>query len=238
VILLIDGYILSYRVGFAYDDEPFGLARHRLGETIETICQELGSEDFELFITGKTNFRNDYAVTEPYKGNRTGKRPVHYDELREYMLEIGGKLVEGQEADDAIAIRATELGKYKCFIVSIDKDFDQVEGWHYNFVKKQQYYISATQGMLNFYMQFLTGDRIDNIIGVKGIGAVKAKKLLEDKTEREMFEVCVEKLGSEERAVENGILLWLRRYEGQIWTPPTKEEVNEEANEQEHTEGV
>jgi len=62
--------------------------------------------------------------------------------------------------------------------------------------------------------------------------------LLEGKTEREMFEICVEKLGSEERAVENGILLWLRRYEGQIWTPPTKEEVNEEEVKEEHTEGV
>ena len=72
----------------------------------------------------------------------------------------------------------------EAFIVSIDKDFDQVEGWHYNFVKKQQYYISKTQGLLNFYMQFLTGDRIDNIIGVKGIGAVKAKKLLEGNLRR------------------------------------------------------
>jgi 5'-3' exonuclease len=87
-------------------------------------------------------------------------------------------------------------------------------------------------------MQFLTGDRIDNIIGVKGIGAVKAKKLLEGKTEREMYEICVEKLGSEERAIENGILLWLRRHEGQIWTPPTKEEVNDKENKEEHSEGV
>ena len=237
MIALIDGDILTYRIGFSCNDESFGIARHRLGDTIETICEELGTEEFELFITGKGNFRNDYAVTEPYKGNRKGERPVHYDALREYMLEIGATLVEGEEADDAIAIRATELGD-ECWIVSIDKDFDQVKGWHYNFVKKQQYYISNMQGTLNFYMQFLTGDRIDNIIGVKGIGAVRAKKLLEGKTEREMFEICVEKLGSEERAVENGILLWLRRYEGQIWTPPTKEEVNEEAVKEEHTEGV
>lgn len=237
MIALIDGDILTYRVGFAYDDEDFALARHRLGETIQIICDELNTEKFELFITGKTNFRNDYAVTEPYKGNRKGKRPVHYDGLRDYMLEIGAVLCEGQEADDAIAIRATELGD-ECFIVSIDKDFDQVKGWHYNFVKKQQYYISNMQGMLNFYMQFLTGDRIDNIIGVKGIGAVKAKKLLEGKTEREMFEICAEKLGSEERAIENGILLWLRRYEGQIWTPPTKEEINVETIKEEHTKGI
>ena len=51
------------------------------------------------------------------------------------------------------------------------------------------------------------GDRIDNIIGVKGIGCVKAAKLLEDKTPRQMWEVCVEHLG-EERALENGRLLY------------------------------
>lgn len=238
MIALIDGDILTYRIGFSCNDESFGIARHRLGDTIQTICEELNTEEFELFITGKTNFRNDYAVTEPYKGNRSGDKPVHYDALREYMLEIGGVLVEGQEADDAIAIRATQIGGKEFCIVSIDKDFDQVRGWHYNFVKKQMYYISNMQGLLNFYMQFLTGDRIDNIIGVKGIGAVRAKKLLEGKTEREMFEICAEKLGSEERAIENGILLWLRRYEGQIWTPPTKEEVNEEEVKEERTEGV
>jgi hypothetical protein len=74
VIALIDGDILTYRIGFAYNDEGFALARHMLGETIQTICEELETEDFELFITGSTNFRNDYAVTEPYKGNRKGDR--------------------------------------------------------------------------------------------------------------------------------------------------------------------
>ena len=75
-------------------------------------------------------------------------------------------------------------------------------------------------------MQFLVGDRIDNIIGVKGIGPVKARKLLEDKTEREMFEVCVEELGSEERAIENGILLYLQRKEGEIWSPPSEDAIS------------
>jgi hypothetical protein len=154
VIALIDGDILTYRIGFAYNDEGFALARHMLGETIQTICEELKTEDFELFITGKTNFRNDYAVTEPYKGNRKGDKPVHYQELRDYMLEIGAVLVEEQEADDAIAIRATELGD-KCYMVSIDKDFDQIKGWHYNFVKKQQYYISKHKALSTFICSFL-----------------------------------------------------------------------------------
>jgi imidazole glycerol phosphate synthase subunit HisF len=62
-------------------------------------------------------------------------------------------LCEGQEADDAIAIAATEYGD-ECIMASIDKDFDQVPGWHFNFVKNERYYITEEQGRLNFYTQF------------------------------------------------------------------------------------
>ncbi len=71
-------------------------------------------------------------------------------------------------------------------------------------------------------MQFLTGDRIDNIVGVKGIGPVKANKLLTlaEGDEEQMFSICVEHLGYD-RAVENGRLLYLRRQENEIWNPPS-----------------
>jgi len=91
---------------------------------------------------------------------------------------------------------------------------------HYNFVKKELFYITKEEAVFNFYMQFLVGDVADNIKGVKGIGPKKAAKLLEDKTEYEMWAVCVEELGSEERALENGILLHLRREDDEIWQPP------------------
>lgn len=236
MIALIDGDILTYRIGWACEGEPFAIARHRLGDLVEQICNKLDTEDFELFITGKSNFRNDYAVTAPYKGNRKGEKPQHYQALRDYMLELGAILCEGEEADDVIAIAATKYGD-DSITVSIDKDFDQVKGWHYNFVKDDKYYIEEDEGLLNFYCQFLVGDRIDNIIGVKGIGPVKALKLLEGKTEQEMFNICVDKLGSVERAIENGRLLWLRRQEGQIWEPPS-ESTSEEENTQERTEGL
>ena len=177
-------------------------------------------------MTGSSNYRHDYAVTAPYKGNRKGEKPKHHGLLRDYLkFSWNGKVYEGIEADDAIAIDATELGD-ESVIVSLDKDFDQVQGWHYNFVKKEKYYITADEGLLNFYMQFLVGDRIDNIIGVKGIGPVKAKKLLEDQTEQEMFSTCVEQLGSEERARENGILLYLQRKPDEIWSPPHENAVS------------
>ena len=227
MIALIDGDILCYRIGFATQEESQDVAIRTMASFLEELVMfELNVSEWNTYLTGPTNFRNDYAITAPYKGNRKGEKPTHHGLLREYLeLSWAGTVTEGIEADDAIAIDATTYGD-ESIIVSLDKDFDQVQGWHYNFVKKDKYYVQADEGLLNFYMQFLVGDRIDNIIGVKGIGPVKARKLLEDKTEREMFEVCVEELGSEERAIENGILLYLQRKEGEIWSPPSEDAIS------------
>lgn len=228
MIALIDGDILCYRIGFATNEESEDVAIRTMASFLEDMLMfDLDCKEWRTYLTGKTNYRNDYAITAPYKGNRKGEKPVHHGLLREYLqFSWNGDVYEGIEADDAIAIEATKFGD-DSIIVSLDKDFDQVQGWHYNFVKKDKYYITHDEGLLNFYCQFLVGDRIDNIIGVQGIGPVKAKKLLEGKTEQEMFDICVEKLGSHERAVENGILLYLQRKEGEIWSPPNESPISE-----------
>ena len=224
---LIDGDMLCYRIGFACDKESASVAHKTMDKFLSDLVCHLPVTEWEVFLTGKDNFRNEYAVTVPYKGNRTElKKPVHLQSLREFLVNKWDATVsDGQEADDAIAIRATALGD-SSVIVSLDKDFDQVQGWHHNFVKDDTYYVTAEEGLLNFYCQFLTGDRIDNIIGVKGIGPVKAHKLLSTKvTEEDMFAVCVEHLGYD-RAVENGRLLYLRRKENELWMPPSSETVS------------
>jgi hypothetical protein len=221
-VALIDSDILCYRIGFACDNEDVSVAIKTMDKFVTDLITSLNITTWELFLTGKGNFRDEYAVTVPYKGNRTDKpKPVHIKALRQFLQdEWNASMSEGQEADDSIAIRATELGD-AAIIVSLDKDFDQVQGWHYNFVKEDMYYVTAEEGLLSLYKQFLTGDRIDNIVGVKGIGNVKAHKLLSElKTEEEMFAVCVEHLGYE-RAVENGRLLYLRRKENELWMPPS-----------------
>ena len=220
-VALIDADIICYRVGFASEDVDEALCLARVTELLHDIVYlDLKCDDYKAYITGKGNFRYDIAVTEPYKGNRKdAKRPVHYEAIRNHLQRLGAELVEGQEADDAVAIEASTNGGW---IVSIDKDLDQVEGWHYNFVKKEEYYIEEFEGLKNFYSQILTGDRIDNIIGLKGIGPVKAAKILADcKTEREMYDACVKAYdGNIERVTENAKLLWLRRTPNQTWYPP------------------
>lgn len=233
-MLIIDGDIICYRIGFSKESVDLASALQKVDNTITEIVWDLNDDNIYIYLTGKGNFRDEVAITAPYKGNRKGDKPEFYTEIREHLInEWEATVTEGIEADDAIAIMATHQFPHAT-IVSIDKDFDQVPGWHYNPVKKERYYIEEDEGLLNFYMQFLVGDRIDNILGVKGIGPVKARKLLEDKTEVEMFQKCVELLGYD-RAVENGKLLWLQRYEGEIWEPTYERSEYEEEVKQKDT---
>jgi len=218
---LIDADILNYRIGFATNTEAESVAIRTMAGFLEDLLLfDLPDvQTWELHLTGKKNFRNEIATTAPYKGNRKSEKPIHYHLLREYLEKAWGASVsDGIEADDVLAIRATELGDTS-IIVTLDKDLDQVVGWHYNFVKKNKYFIDKDEGLLNFYKQFLVGDAVDNIVGAKGIGAKKAEKLLADKSEIEMWETVVEILGYD-RAMENGHLLYMLRTFDDSWKPP------------------
>lgn len=218
---LIDADILVYRVGHVCNEEDVKVALAKTDAFLDNLFTLDLPDIFEyqLFLTGKDNFRFDKAVTAPYKGNRKeDSKPVHYEAIRKHMVKKWkAKVIDGREADDELAIE-----QYKGYlkhgnldhtvIVTLDKDLDQVAGWHYNFVKQDFYFIQPKQGDTLLFKQFLTGDRVDNIIGVKGIGAVKAGKLLDGVSNRGAWNIIVEKLGLE-RAIENGHLLYMLRHE-------------------------
>jgi len=221
--LLIDADMSCYAVAFSCKEEPLEVACKTLSSMIGDIIADLTTvEDttWTLFLSGASadNFRHDVAVTAPYKGNRPSEKPVHLQGLRDYLLkEWDAQLSVCQEADDDIATAAE--GDETAVIVSQDKDFDQCVGWRYNPRHKKLYEVTEESGKLWFYRQFLIGDGIDNIKGADGIGLVKSLKLLEDLTETQMWDVVVYELGRD-RALENGQLLHLRRYEGETWQPP------------------
>lgn len=233
MIALLDSDIFAYRAAASCEREDVKTAKRTLDGIVtdvllvgvDSIYKDCFVDKWELFLTGKNNFRYEIAKTAPYKGNRVNKpKPKHLQALREHLIaEWGAVVANGQEADDAISIRATELGD-DCVIVSVDKDLDQISGWHYNFVKRSGYYIEKTQALVKFYTQMLTGDSADNIIGIYGIGPVKAAKILDGVVdEEELYQKVLEAYeGDEDRVIENGQLLFLRRQEGQLWTPPKK----------------
>lgn len=225
MIALLDADILTYRIGYASNTENWNICRWRLDEFLENLLVfQLEVDDYEGWLTdGSNNFRNKIAKTLPYKGQRSAPKPVHYDALREYMQgEWGFKMETEQEADDAIGIRATELGD-KGIICTIDKDLDNIPGKHFNFVKGTLYDVSVSAAIRNFYRQILTGDRIDNVQGLRGVGPVKADRILGEGSDPiELYERVVKAYdGDTERVVENGQLLWIRTKPGEIWKPPS-----------------
>lgn len=220
---LVDADILVYRFGFASEGDPAEFALARLSEFLDNLYINLPVDEVEGYLTGKGNFRNEVAVTAPYKGTRKADKPYHFGLLREYMQKSWGFIeVEGIEADDKLGIEAYKHEPEETIIVSLDKDLDMIRGNHYNFVRDEQYVITEEQAIRNFYLQMLTGDKVDNIIGLAGIGPVKSKKMLADcKSEKEMYDVVLAAYDNNlDRVIENGRLLWILREEGQVWQPP------------------
>lgn len=226
---VVDSDFLVYKIGFSTEDVSESIAKARLTEWLEDfLFITLKVDVYDCHLTGKTNFRNDIAVTTPYKGNRVDlKKPKHYQALRDHLVKRHGAMISvNEEADDTVAIVATQRLD-NCWIVGQDKDLDQLQGWHYNPVRDERYYVDEFTAYKSFTTQLLTGDRIDNIPCLAGIGPKKAAKALQDaKTKEELLEAAwakYEELGhSMEYFIEQGQLLWLRRYEGQIWQPPNK----------------
>jgi hypothetical protein len=225
-IALVDADFLVYRIGFSTEDEPVGIAKARLTEWLEDfIYVNLKADEYKAWITGKSNYRYDIAKTVPYKGNRKDvKRPKHYEALREHLVKRHGAIITvGEEADDTVAIESIKLLD-NCWIVHVDKDLEQLQGWHYNPVRDEKYYVDEFKAYKSFCLQLLSGDRIDNIPCLAGIGPKKAEKALaEAKSKEELLEAAFTKyqeLGHTlEYFTEQGQLLWLRRYEGELWQP-------------------
>ena len=227
--LLVDGDIIAYRAAFSVGDLGYpweveakvdDLMDYVIGET---LVFSSGS-DYTTYLTGKNNFRHGIAVTAEYKGNRkSSSKPAMLPDARRYLVEsYRGKIINGQEADDAIAIEATRNDPDTTVVASVDKDMLQIPCWHFNFVTGAWTFVDEASGRKSFYKQILTGDAADNIKGIFKVGPVKADKILEGITEeKELYEAVVKAYdGNKERVLENARLLWLRREEGQMWQPP------------------
>ena len=225
MIALVDGDILTYRVGFGCEDFSEHIAVVKLAEYLEDLVFiHANCEKARGYLTGKSNYRDDIAKTQTYKGHRLGvAKPKHFDLMREYMEKAWGfEMQEGQEADDAIGIEAYKLDPRDYVICSIDKDLNNLRGWHYNFHKNEMYYVKEEEAIKNFYKQLLTGDRTDNIPGIKGIGDKKADKILDGlEDEEDLYRAVLEVYKyNRDYLLEQGRLLWIRRKKEELWMLP------------------
>lgn len=224
---VVDADIVAYRAAAGTDGQTEANTRDKVDTLMEYIVGETivfpTASNLECYLTGSGNFRYDIAKTAPYKGNRSGEKPKNLPAARAHLVNSWGAVVsEGEEADDLIGIAATNNDPETTVVATIDKDMLQLPCWHFNFVKNSWVKVGEEEGNKFFYTQVLTGDSADNIVGLYRVGPKTAEKMLDGlTTEQELYKACVEAYdGDAERVLENARLLWLRRYEGEIWSPP------------------
>lgn len=227
------------------DIEPLQNCLYLVKQEIEGIISATNASSYSVYIKGKGNFREEISVTRVYKGNRdVTHRPKYEEQIRDYLVTYWkAQEVDGMEVDDKVAIeQCKDLSQFsyeeqcgdnymECWastiICSMDKDLNQVPGWHYNYAKKEKYWVSEEEARRTFYIQLLSGDASDNIQGVKGLGPAKAKRLIDEcKTEAEMYEVtkgqylkCYGEIGFDIMH-EMANLIWIKRTDPIVeWTP-------------------
>ena len=220
--VIVDGDILVYRCGFACkDDEPLENALHSVKLYIQGILDQFPDhETFQVYLTGKDNFRYKVATIKEYKGNRKDTpKPKYYNEIREYMEKVWkAEVIHGMEADDAMAMSQWGCPDRSTVIASIDKDLKMIPGFHFNFVKQELTDISLKEANRMLFWQMLVGDTSDNIPGINKVGPKTADKMLpmdgdEASWKRTVIEEYKKQYGPKWKEAYNEIatLLWMIR---------------------------
>ena len=221
--LLIDCDVVAYHAIYSHGGHTISGLIDKLDNIMEGILNapEEPNCDYQGYLTGTGNFRHE--ISDIYKAQRPKEKPVTLKLARNYLIDnYNVSVVDGIEADDAIATEANRIGYENAVIVSIDKDFMQVPCNHYNYQKQAWRKVNEWEAKVNFYAQILTGDPVDSIEGIYGIGPKKSAKILENcKDEADLYKACLDAYeGDSERIWKGANLLWLRRHEGQVWQPP------------------
>lgn len=271
---LIDCDPMKYAAGFGCESrdenglivvKPIEHGKWFINSMVKKCIQRCESREYQCFVTpmhDKSNFRFD--IFPDYKANRKDTRkPYHINALHEHLVtRWRAKESAGEEADDTVSIAHCALNPFgfdfkgadiipleysSSIICSIDKDFNNVPGWHYNPRKDEFYFVSEIDALRNFYLQILTGDATDNIPRIKKGWRQKSaeEKIQKACTEKEMYDIVYEvvytiiyggdesdktrsltnqQVDSEikEFVLRNGRLVWLRRKENEMWELPVR----------------
>jgi len=236
-LLVIDYDILLYEFGFGLEKVNDSYVVEKAIDNFHNkLFHKFGTQSYLGYLNGKDNFRETTAVTHKYKGNRKTAKPKWYGYIRDYLLNVyKTEVIDGAESDDGMSIAITSNPNSIC--CSRDKDLRTTSGWHYSWGTKttkekplewidEHGYLEYTEkskggtalgggGSMFLYAQALTGDKVDNIIGVEGIGLKGAFQLLKKaKTERELYDIVLRQYEEKEenpieRLHENMNLLYM-----------------------------
>jgi DNA polymerase-1 len=251
-VLLIDTDTLVYaaatrcEVGTDWGDGQFTLnanldeGKSFFTNDLRRIIESAGAVNFRLAISDYYHKRWREDVLPTYKHNRTARRPLIYDALRQW-IEGHPKAyqVPHLEGDDLLGIWMTDdsfLANAEKVCVSIDKDLKQIPGLLLNYQHARDdgcwepTLITEQEADRFHFYQTLTGDAVDGYKGCPNVGPKRAEKLLQEGDESgEWWEIVrdtyIKKgLTSEDAIQQAQVARILRRTdyvdkEVVLWTP-------------------
>jgi len=155
---------------------------------IEEILQSTHCEKYIGFLTISRRARKDIIKDREYKKGRAKDKPKFFYELRNYLRdEFGFYYHDYYEADDMCKYSYDILkNAYNIVIASPDKDLKQFACEFYDYNKMVGETITEEKAAYNLWYQVLIGDTTDNILGLRGVGPVKASKILDNLHPEEM----------------------------------------------------
>jgi 5'-3' exonuclease len=196
MLVLIDGDVLIYRN--IWKKESLEEAIESLELDITDIVESNFATDYQLALgSSEDNFRSDLYSEYKKSASRSSSRSNRselYQPVKDYLIARNNvTFCEGFEADDMLRIWWTEAqaNKEVSIICSIDKDLNCIPGLHYDIRNRTTYLVTEEDADRFYWIQLLTGDTVDNIPGLPGIGPVKAKLILEGCLTHEQCKVQV-----------------------------------------------
>ncbi len=228
----------NWRIGFLNMEEAILHSE----EKIDFILERTGCKDFELHFTrGRESFPYT-MVDKNYKGNRKDDAPYGLSLLKDAICEkYPEKAFQhwDYEADHIVVCKKRDnYDKY--VLCAVDKDvLKALPGDMFNYFQSTKWNIdmkwvhnTEEEAMKRYYIQTIMGDDGDNVIGIYGLGIVKATKLLKKcKTPSECWDIVVKTYETHDRdmidAITNMRLVDMRQlelnsegeYEVKLWKP-------------------
>ena len=226
--LLIDADVVLYLALATAADDTAASAFERY-QGIMTDVREmhfLEECDVEMFLSSDgENFRkNQYPV---YKSNR--KNVVPNPAMKELkaiaMAQPRTFGSPASEADDQLLIRACDLEDQgeDWVIATVDKDLRTHPGRFYNLRSRDWLTVSPTEAYTFMIAQFVMGDSVDGIKGLKGFGPKKSGAIIHnnnsmevnyDRAKETWQENCKEEEGWAEGFNTTCNLAYIRRSQG------------------------
>lgn len=210
-----------------------------VGATAPPILYLTGKSNFRYAIATRTPYKERVGNKPWHYKNLTAYMKAVYDVRMQEGLEADDLMsIEQTRRERLLNGNPFYSGPtIQSIICTRDKDLRAVTGWHYGWELGNQPsfgperveelgYISLSSdrksikgtGLLFFYSQCITGDRVDSIPGLGGCGPVKAFEILSNtKTPEEAFKAVLEAYrgvygdDAEKELLEQGQLLWMTR---------------------------